>query len=289
MSIYLTNETRAIIQGGTGRIGQVQLRWMLGCGTKIVAAVTPGRGGETVEGIPVYDSALQTVRECGANASVLFVPAALLRDAVAESIEAGMKLIVAVPEHVPVHDTMELRRLAHEKGATLLGPNSPGIISPGIGKLGIMPANLFKPGRIGLISRSGTLAYEVAGHVNEAGMGESTLVGIGGDPVIGTDIPDILEAFEADPGTDAVVMIGEIGGSAEEKAVPAIARMIKPVVVYIAGRSAPAGRTMGHAGAIIRGGEGTAQSKLDALAGAGAKVAKSIAEIPGLLPGAGRV
>ena len=283
MSIYLTGDTRAIIQGGTGRIGQVQLRWMLGCGTNIVAAVTPGRGGESVEGIPVYDSVAGTVKEHGANAAVLFVPAALLKEAVIESIEAGIKLIVAVPEHVPVHDSMELRRLAKERGVTMLGPNTPGIISPGIGKLGIMPANLFRPGSVGVISRSGTLAYEVAGHINEAGMGESTLVGIGGDPVIGVDISDILNEFERDPGTDSVVMIGEIGGSAEEGAAATIAGMKKPVVVYIAGRSAPAGRTMGHAGAIIRGKEGTAEAKFRTLEGAGAKIALSIKDVPGLL------
>ena len=287
MSIYLTGETRAIVQGGTGRIGQVQLRWMLECGTKVVAVVTPGRGGETAEGLPVFDSVSQTVKECGADASVLFVPAPLLKDAVTEGIEAGLKLIVAVPEHIPVHDVMEIRRLARQKGVTLLGPNTPGIISPGIGKLGIMPANLFKKGSVGLISRSGTLSYEVAGYVNEAGMGESTLIGIGGDPVMGTDIPDILDAFEKDEDTEAVVIIGEIGGSAEEKAVPMIGSLTKPVVVYIAGRSAPAGRKMGHAGAIIRGSEGTAQAKLDALAGAGAYVAGSIAEIPLLLRKAG--
>ena len=287
MSIYLTKDTRAIVQGGTGRIGQIQLRWMLDCATRLVAAVTPGRGGELVEGLPVYDCVCEAVKEQGANASVLFVPAPLLKDAVLESIEAGMKLIVAVPEHVPVHDSMELRRVAKANGVTLLGPNTPGIISPGIGKLGIMPANLFTPGRIGMISRSGTLAYEVAGHVNEMGLGQSTLLGIGGDPVIGIDIPDILRDFESDPDTDAVVIIGEIGGSAEEEAAPVIKSMKKPVLVYIAGRSAPAGRTMGHAGAIIRGAEGTVESKIRVLEEAGAKVALSIAQIPELLRGIG--
>ena len=283
MSIFLTKETRAVVQGATGRIGRAQVRWSLQCGTNIVAGITPGRGGETVEELPVYDCVFEAVREHGANASVLFVPAALLKDAVLESIDAGIRLVVAIPEHVPVHDTMEIRRAARASGTVLLGPNTPGIISPGIGKLGIMPANLFAKGRVGLISRSGTLAYEVAGHVNEAGMGESTLVGIGGDPVIGVDIPDILRAFEEDPDTDAVVMIGEIGGSAEEEAASTIRGMSKPVLVYIAGRTAPEGRTMGHAGAIIRGEEGTAASKMKILRDAGAMVAPTIAGIPSLL------
>ncbi|BCV24513.1 succinate--CoA ligase subunit alpha [Gelria sp. Kuro-4] len=283
MSILLTEETRAIVQGATGRIGQVQVRWMLEYGTNIVAGVTPGQGGAVVHGVPVYDNVAEAVEKEGADATVLFVPAPYTKDAVLEAIAAGIRLVVAVPEHVPVHDAMAMRRAAREAGVWLLGPNTPGIISPGIGKLGIMPGNMFKPGRIGIISRSGTLAYEVAGYVNEAGYGESTLLGIGGDPVIGPDIPDILAAFEKDPGTDAVVLVGEIGGSAEEEAAPFIARMQKPVVAYIAGRSAPPGRRMGHAGAIIRAGQGTVQDKTRALSAAGAAVATAIAEVPRLL------
>lgn len=283
MSILLTKDTRAIVQGATGRIGQVQTRWMLEYGTKIVAGVTPGQGGSTVHGVPVYDNVAEAVEKEGANATVLFVPARFAKSAVLESIDAGLKLIVAVPEHIPVHDSMELRAAARAKGTWLIGPNTPGIISPGIGKLGIMPGNMFQPGRIGVISRSGTLAYEVAGYINDAGFGESTLAGIGGDPVIGPDIPDILAEFEKDPETDAVVLVGEIGGSAEEEAAGYIAQMKKPVVAYIAGRTAPPGRRMGHAGAIIRAGQGTVADKSRALSEAGALVAQAIADIPRLL------
>jgi succinyl-CoA synthetase alpha subunit len=286
MSILLTTETRAIVQGATGRIGQKQIYWMLEYGTNIVAGVTPGKGGQTVHGVPVYDTVEETVEKHNANASVLFVPAPFTKDAVLESIAAGIKLIVCVPEHVPLHDAMVMRRTAKEKGVYLLGPNTPGVITPGVGKLGIMPGNMFKPGRIGIISRSGTLAYEVAGYVNEAGYGESTLLGIGGDPVIGPDIPDILALFEQDPDTDAIVLVGEIGGSAEEEAAPFIKKMNKPVIAYFAGKSAPAGRRMGHAGAIIRAGQGTVEDKTKALTAVGAQVAGRIADIPKLLQSA---
>lgn len=283
MSILLTTETRAIVQGATGRIGQKQTSWMLEYGTNIVAGVTPGQGGKMVHGVPVYDTVEEAVEKHNANASVLFVPAPFTKDAVLESIAMGIKLIVAVPEHVPIHDAMIMRRKAKEKGVWLLGPNTPGIITPGVGKLGIMPGNMFQPGRIGIISRSGTLAYEVAGYVNEAGYGESTLLGIGGDPVIGPDIPDILAQYEQDPDTDAVVLVGEIGGSAEEEAAPFIQGMKKPVIAYFAGKSAPAGRRMGHAGAIISAGHGTVADKTKALTAVGAKVAERIADIPKLL------
>jgi succinyl-CoA synthetase alpha subunit len=253
------------------------------CGTNIVAGITPGRGGETVEGVPIFDCVRESVGKCGANASVMFVPAPMMKDAALESIEAGLKLVVAVPEHVPVHDTIFVRRSARENGIVLLGPNTPGIISPGIGKMGIMPSHLFQAGRIGLISRSGTLAYEVAGHINESGFGESTLVGIGGDPVTGMSLEEILRDFEADYDTDAVVVIGEIGGCAEEDAASYIKSMSKPVIAYIAGRSAPRERRMGHAGAIIREGEGGADSKLEVLDAAGAKIARNIADIPRIL------
>jgi succinyl-CoA synthetase alpha subunit len=200
-----------------------------------------------------------------------------------EAVDAGIKLVVAVPEHVPVHDAIELRRAARAHGVVMLGPNTPGVISPGIGKLGIMPANMFKKGRIGIISRSGTLSYEVAGHINEMGYGESTLVGIGGDPVVGMELSDVLREFERDKNTDAVIVVGEIGGSAEERAAGYIKQMNKPVVAFITGRTAPEGKTMGHAGAIIRGGEGTASSKVKALSEAGALVASKIRDIPELL------
>ncbi|MGI6574859.1 MAG: succinate--CoA ligase subunit alpha [bacterium] len=283
MSILLTPNTRAVIQGITGRIGSVQAKWMLEAGTNIVAGVTPGRGGQEVLGVPVYDTVWETVEKHGANATVIFAPAPFTKNAVLEAIAAGVKLVVAVPEHVPVADAMEMREKAKAAGVILLGPTTPGIISPGIGKLGIMPANMFKRGRIGVISRSGTLSYEAAGYLNDAGLGESTVLGIGGDPVIGADIADYLQAFEADAETDAVVLVGEIGGAAEEAAAPFIKSMTKPVVAYIAGRSAPPGRRMGHAGAIIQRGVGTVASKTEALTGAGAMVAKSLAEVPQLL------
>ncbi len=284
MSILLTTETRAIVQGITGRIGNVQARWMKEYGTNLVAGVTPGRGGETVEGLPVYDDVYAAVEKEGANATVLFVPAPFTRDAVLEAIDAGIQLIVSVPEHVPVHDTMKMKRAAEKKGAWLLGPNTPGIISPGVGKLGIMPGNMFTPGRIGIISRSGTLAYEIAGLLNEIGLGQSTLVGIGGDPVIGTPMVRILEEFENDRETDAVVVIGEIGGSAEEESALYIKEMKKPVVAYVAGRTAPKGRRMGHAGAIIsKDGRGTVESKIEAFKAAGAGVAFKPSEVAGIL------
>jgi succinyl-CoA synthetase alpha subunit len=283
MSIYLTETTRAIIQGGTGRIGRVQAQWMRACGTNLVAGVTPGRGGSDIDGLPVYDCVSEAVEEHRANAAVLFTPAPYTKDAVLESIDAGIELVVAVPEHVPVHDAIEMKRAARKQGAVLLGPNCPGIITPGVGKLGIMPANLFSEGRIGLISRSGTLSYEAAGYVIAGGMGISTLLGIGGDPVIGMEIESILEAYENDPGTEAVVLVGEIGGSAEEQASEYIGRMKKPVVAYIAGRSAPEGRTLGHAGAIIRKGSGSVDSKIKILSKAGARVAKALADIPNIL------
>jgi succinyl-CoA synthetase alpha subunit len=283
VSIFLSEDTKAIVQGISGRIGRVQTKWMLECGTNLVAGVTPGRGGETVEGLPVYDCVAEAVERHGANATVIFVPAPFAKDAVMEAVDAGIKLVVAVPEHVPVHDAIELRRAARAHGVVMLGPNTPGVISPGIGKLGIMPANMFKKGRIGIISRSGTLSYEVAGHINEMGYGESTLVGIGGDPVVGMELSDVLREFERDKNTDAVIVVGEIGGSAEERAAGYIKQMNKPVVAFITGRTAPEGKTMGHAGAIIRGGEGTASSKVKALSEAGALVASRIRDIPELL------
>ncbi len=283
MSIFLSEDTKAIVQGISGRIGRVQTKWMLECGTNLVAGVTPGRGSETVEGLPVYDCVAEAVERHGANATVIFVPAPFAKDAVMEAVDAGIKLVVAVPEHVPVHDAIELRRAARAHGVVMLGPNTPGVISPGIGKLGIMPANMFKKGRIGIISRSGTLSYEVAGHINEMGYGESTLVGIGGDPVVGMELSDVLREFERDKNTDAVIVVGEIGGSAEERAAGYIKQMNKPVVAFITGRTAPEGKTMGHAGAIIRGGEGTASSKVKVLSEAGALVASRIRDIPELL------
>ena len=284
MSILLNRETRVLVQGITGRAGRDQAHWMLDYGTKVVAGVTPGRGGEEVEGIPVYDTVAEAVREQKAEASVFFVPAPAVKNAALETIEAGIKLIVVVTEHVPVHDVMEMRSYARNRGVRLLGPTSPGIITPGEAKIGIMPGNMFRPGRIGIISRSGTLSYEVSVDLAAAGLGQSTAVGIGADPVVFTSMTELLELFENDPATDQVVIIGEVGGTQEEKAAEFIGRrMTKPVVAYIAGRQAPEGKRMGHAGAIIQGGLGTPQSKVNALRQAGVPVADYPLEVVELI------
>jgi succinyl-CoA synthetase alpha subunit len=283
MSILLTKHTRAIVQGITGKIGAIQTRWMLECGTNIVGGVTPGSGGKEVHGVSVYDSVAEAVKKRQANATVLFVPAPYALDAVSEAVEAGIELIVCVPEHIPVHDAVEIRWTVQQKGVWLIGPNTPGVLTPGVGKMGIMPAGLFKPGRIGLISRSGTLLYEVAGYINEAGYGQSTVIGIGGDMVRGSDVQSVLHEYDWDPETDMIVVVGEVGGVMEEQVAVYLNRMNKPVIVYIAGRTAPAGKKMGHAGAIIQGDEGTVECKQDTLRKAGAMVAARIADIPQLI------
>ena len=276
MSILLDRATRVLVQGITGRVGQAQTRWMLEYGTNIVAGVTPGRGGQDVEGVPVYDSVSEAVSEQEAEASVFFVPAPFVKDTVFESVEAGIKLIVVVTEHTPVHDAMEVKEYARRHGVRIIGPTSPGIITPGEAKMGIMPGNMFAPGRIGVVSRSGTLSYEMSADLMAAGLGQSTVVGMGADPVVFTDLPELLALFEKDPGTDAVVIVGEVGGVQEERAAEFIGReMTKPVVAYIAGRNAPEGKRMGHAGAIIQGGLGTYESKAEAFRKAGVEVADS--------------
>jgi succinyl-CoA synthetase alpha subunit len=273
MSILLSRHTRVLVQGITGKIGSVQTRWMKEYGTTIMAGVTPGKGGSEVEGVPVFDSVADAVCETGAEASVFFVPASGVLDAFFENVEAGIRLIVVVPEHVPVHDVMRMRALADERGVFALGPTTPGILTPGEAKMGIMPGSLFTPGRIGIVSRSGTLAYEVGGVLSAAGEGQSTVVGMGADPVSLATLPEILRLFRDDPGTEAVVIVGEVGGVQEEKAAEFIAlEMTKPVAAYIAGQFAPEGKRMGHAGAIIRGSAGTAKSKCEALAEAGARI-----------------
>lgn len=279
MAIFLTQDTRAIVQGITGRVARVQTRWMLECGSPLVAGVTPGRGGERVHGLPVYDTVAEAVQRHGANASVIFVPAARALVAVEEAVDAGLELVVLISENVPVLDAVRARERARAAGSVLIGPNTPGLISPGIGKLGLMPVGLFSPGPVGIVSRSGTLSYEVAGQLTEAGLGQSTVVGIGGDPVVGLDLGEVLRAFADDPRTEAVVIVGEIGGVQEENAAPVVATMGKPVVAYVAGRTAPPGRRMGHAGAIIAGDRGTVESKVRALREAGARVTSSPAEI----------
>ena len=281
MSILLNRETKALIQGITGRVGQSQTRWMLEYGTNIVAGVTPGKGGWAVEGIPVYNTVAEAVAEQGAEASVFFVPPQGVKETAIQTIDAGIKLIVVITEHVPVHDVMEIREYATDSDVQIVGPTSPGIITVGEAKLGIMPGNMFKPGRIGLISRSGTLTYEVSVNLATAGFGQSTAVGIGADPVVFTNVPELLRLFEEDPDTDLVVLVGEVGGMQEEEAAEYIKKsMTKPVVAYIAGLNAPQEKRMGHAGAIIQGdGRGTAQSKVSALQEAGVEVAQFPAEV----------
>lgn len=281
MSILLNRETKALIQGITGRVGQSQTRWMLEYGTNIVAGVTPGKGGWAVEGIPVYDTVAEAVAEQGAEASVFFVPPQGVKETAIQTIDVGIKLIVVITEHVPVHDVMEIREYATDSDVQIVGPTSPGIITVGEAKLGIMPGNMFKPGRIGLISRSGTLSYEVSVNLATAGFGQSTAVGIGADPVVFTNVPELLRLFEEDPDTDLVVLVGEVGGMQEEEAAEYIKKsMTKPVVAYIAGLNAPQEKRMGHAGAIIQGdGRGTAQSKVSALQEAGVEVAQFPAEV----------
>jgi succinyl-CoA synthetase alpha subunit len=276
MSLLIDDSTRVIVQGITGRIGSAQTHWMLEYGTRVVGGVTPGKGGTTAEGVPVFDSVLEAVRETGANASVFFVPAAFVLDAFLETIDAGIKLIVVVPEHIPVKDVMKMRSYAIEKGVFALGPTTPGILSPGKGKMGIMPASLFAPGRVGIISRSGTLSYEFAGILSEVNVGQSTVVGMGADPVVLRNLADILELFERDNDSDAVIIVGEVGGEQEEKAAGFISRrMTKPVAAYIAGRHSPQGKRMGHAGAIVRGTAGTVAGKKEALIAAGVEILES--------------
>ncbi|MBN1255211.1 MAG: succinate--CoA ligase subunit alpha [Deltaproteobacteria bacterium] len=280
MSILIDDNTRVIVQGITGKIGSVQTRWMVEYDTKVVGGVTPGKGGSTVEGVPVFDSVEEAVEQTGANASVFFVPAAFVLDAFYETVDAGIKLIVVVPEHIPVHDVMKIRAYALEKGVFALGPTTPGILVPGKGKMGIMPGSLFSPGRVGIISRSGTLSYEFAGILSEKNIGQSAVVGMGADPVVLSNLPDILKLFEDDGETDAVIIVGEVGGMQEEKAAEFIANgMTKPVASYIAGRFSPQGKRMGHAGAIIRGSAGTVKGKCEALGTAGATILKSPIEV----------
>ena len=280
MSILLNRETRVLVQGITGRVGHAQTSWMLEYGTNIVAGITPGRGGEEVEGIPVYNTVAEAVAEQGVEASVFFVPAAVVKDAAFETIEAGVRLIVIITEHMPVHDVMELKSYAKDREVQLLGPTSPGIITPGEAKIGIMPGNMFSLGRIGVISRSGTLCYEISADLAAAGLGQSTAIGMGADPVVFTSMPELLELFAEDPDTDLVVIVGEVGGTQEENAAHFIAqRMNKPVVAYIAGQNAPEGKRMGHAGAIIQGTMGTPQSKIAALRQAGVPTAEYPLEV----------
>ncbi len=284
MSVLVEATTKVVVQGITGHQGTVHTRQMRAFGTAVVAGVTPGKGGTTVEETPVFDSVREAVEKTGANASCIFVPAPFAKDALLESVDAGIPLAVIVTEHIPFHDMLVMYHYARSRGARIIGPNCPGIAAPGKAKVGIIPNVVFRPGRVGVISRSGTLTYEIVNGIKEHGLGQSTCIGLGGDPVVGTSFVDALPLFEKDPETDLLVLVGEIGGTAEEDAAEYIRHhFTKPVVAYIAGRSAPPGKRMGHAGAIISRGKGTAETKLAALEGAGAKVARFPYEIPDLV------
>jgi succinyl-CoA synthetase alpha subunit len=281
VSILVDANTQVLVQGVTGRIARVQTRYMFEAGTRVVAGVTPGKGGETVEGIPVFDTVSEVVRELQIDASVLFVPVDAAFDSVDEAVVNGIKLVVLITEHIPVHDVMKMRALAMENEAKLIGPTTPGIITPGQCKVGILPANMFCPGPVGIISRSGTLSYEVAADLCARRIGQSTVVGMGADMIVGTNLIDLLSLFNQDDATELVVVVGEVGGSQEEDAAAYIAKeMAKPVVAYVAGASVPPGRRMGHAGAIVERETGSAESKVKALAAAGIHVALRLYEIP---------
>lgn len=285
MAILVGSDTKVIVQGITGSQGIFHTKLMLAYGTKIVGGMTPGKGGSQVEGVPVFDTVEEAVSNTGANASIIFVPAPFARDATLEAISHGLNPIVLITEGIPIKDSMEIMARAKERGCVIVGPNTPGIITPGECKLGIMPSHVFKKGEVGLASRSGTLTYEIASSLTRTGLGQSTCLGLGGDPIVGLSFVDILEMFRKDPQTRSVALVGEIGGNAEELAAQYIkdSKYPKPVAAYVAGRSAPPGKRMGHAGAIIMGRTGTAESKLEALKAAGVGVALKPGEIAKLL------
>jgi succinyl-CoA synthetase alpha subunit len=285
MSILVGKETRLVVQGITGREGAFHAQQMIDYGTKVVAGVTPGKGGEWAVGnTPVFDTVNEAVDATGANTSIIYVPARFAPDAIIEAADAGIELIVCITENIPVIDMVQVRAYIDSLPTRLIGPNCPGLITPGEAKVGIMPGHIHTPGTVGLVSRSGTLTYEVVYALTARGIGQSTAVGIGGDPIIGTKFIDVLQMFQDDPATEQVVMIGEIGGTDEQVAAEFIANhMTKPVVGFIAGQTAPPGRRMGHAGAIISGGEGTAEEKIAALREAGAKVARHPDEIAAIV------
>lgn len=284
MSILINKNTRLIVQGITGRDGSFHATKMKAYGTNVVGGTSPGKAGQNVEGIPVFNTVKDAVEATNTNTSVIFVPAAFAKDAMLEAADAGIKLIICITEGVPTLDVVEAYRYIRDKGANLIGPNCPGLISPDESMVGIMPTNIFKKGHTGVISRSGTLTYQVVANLTENGMGQTTAVGVGGDPIVGLYFQDLLEMFENDPETDSVAIIGEIGGDAEERAAEYIRdHMTKPVVAFISGREAPKGKQMGHAGAIISSGSGTAAEKIAAFEAAGVPVARETSEIPELL------
>ena len=280
MSILVNKETKVICQGITGTAGEFHTRGCLEYGTQMVGGVTPGKGGQTVEGLPVFDTCEEAVAETGATATMIFVPAAFTADAILEAADAGIGVIAAITEGVPVVDMIRVYETVKEKGVTLIGPNCPGLITPEQCKIGIMPGYIHQVGKVGIMSRSGTLTYEAVWQTSNRGLGQSTCVGLGGDPIVGTSFIDLLELYEADDDTEAILMIGEIGGSAEEEAAGYVKEHVsKPVAAFIAGRTAPPGKRMGHAGAIISGGKGTASAKVEALEEAGIEVAQSPADM----------
>ena len=284
MAIIVDNDTRLAVQGLTGSEGRFHGLRNREYGTNVVAGVTPGKGGQDVEGIPIFDTVADAVDETGANASLTFVPARFATDAIYEAVDAGIRTVICITEHIPAHDMLRVYNSIRPKGVRLIGPNCPGVCSPGKANAGIIPAEVFREGSIGLVSRSGTLTYQIGFELAQRGLGNSTIVGIGGDPVVGSSFIDILERFEADEETESVVMVGEIGGAEEEKAAEFIRdRMSTPVFAYIAGFTAPPGKTMGHAGAIISGSAGTAQAKKEALEACGVRVGTTPTEVAELV------
>jgi succinyl-CoA synthetase alpha subunit len=287
MAILIDKNTRVLVQGATGREGEFHTRAMLDYGTNVVAGVTPGKGGQFIEHdddtVPIFNTVEEAVKMTNANTSVIFVPPPFGADAIFEAVDAGINGIVCITEGIPIQDMMKCYRFLQERNGWMIGPNCPGLITPGECKIGIMPAHIFSSGPIGVVSRSGTLTYEIVDELTRAGLGQSTCVGIGGDPIIGSSFVDVLGWFEQDEATKAIVLSGEIGGNDEEKAADFIKQMTKPVVGFIAGKTAPAGKRMGHAGAIVSGSAGTAQAKIEALQAAGAKVAELPNQVPDLI------
>jgi succinyl-CoA synthetase alpha subunit len=284
MAILVDSETRLVVQGITGREGSFHATRNKDYGTHVVAGVTPGKGGEEVSGIPVFDSVREAVAATDANTAMVFVPARFAADAIYEAVDAGIGTVVCITEGIPAHDMLRVYNWIRPRGVTMIGPNCPGVLSPGTANVGIIPAEIFREGVVGLVSRSGTLTYQIGHELTQLGVGQSTIVGIGGDPVVGSSFVDVLARFDADPETELVVMVGEIGGGEEEKAAAFIeAEMTKPVVAYIAGFTAPPGKTMGHAGAIISGTSGTAQAKKEALEAHGVRVGTNPTEVAQLV------
>jgi succinyl-CoA synthetase alpha subunit len=287
MAIVVDGDTKLVVQGLTGSEGRFHGLRNRGYGTNVVAGVTPGKGGQDVEGIPVFNTVAESVREAGANTTLILVPARFAVDAIYEAVDAGIDTVICITEHIPAHDMLRVYTYIRPRGVTLVGPNCPGVLSPGKANVGIIPAEIFTEGKVGLVSRSGTLTYQIGHELTQLGLGNSTIVGIGGDPVVGSSFIDVLEKFEADPETETIVLVGEIGGNEEEKAAAYIEENVsKPVLAYIAGFSAPPGKTMGHAGAIISGSSGTAQAKKEALEAVGIKVGTTPTEVAELVAAA---